>query len=126
MDEISASLLSALAGDMGTRLSSALWTQLRTILNSPLRQRHRRGRQPALQSGLEELDALRRAPSDQDRAEALRSVLTHRASYDPTFRAALDGWRIRALETAFRGRSQTDAAERPLQIIATNVTLHYH
>jgi hypothetical protein len=89
-------VLLAIVGGVGSGLGSSLWTGVGALVHRPLRRRQDAATDaaPALgvPSGEQELAALERAPTDEQRALALARVLVTRSEADPEFNQVLQAW----------------------------------
>ncbi|WP_327178040.1 hypothetical protein OG599_24015 [Streptomyces sp. NBC_01335] len=92
MDPISAAVLAALAGGVGTEAGRQAWTGLSELLRLPFR-RGDTDDSLVVSSGEDELAALAEAPGELERAQRLSTALAVRAVIDADFRLALEEWR---------------------------------
>jgi hypothetical protein len=92
MDPISIGLLAALAGGAAGELGRQAWAGLSALVRQPFRRGRDAATAPQVSTGELELTALRQAPDDQARAQALSAALAARSSLDPDFDAGLRQW----------------------------------
>ncbi|GGL18129.1 hypothetical protein [Streptomyces flaveus] len=95
MDPISVALLAALVGGVGGEAGRQAWADLSALVRRPF-QRSGDTDAPGVGSGEVELAGLEEAPADQDRAQALSTVLAVRAALDADFSAGLQRWHEQA------------------------------